>query len=169
MDGKKVIILTTPSTKTTKSREEKKSRHWYDHRSCFIHVKYDTFKSFITQSLQIPISASKVDRKWQFPQWLLRPTKLPVSSYFIWFPTHLTPPLRSALSISDIKDLSETLSGLHNQSNNCMSAQPHADVIKLQWQSVTGTEHDNYSVTLSFFCICIYIWQWERIIEKIYR
>lgn len=126
----------TVCTKVTKPQQDKGHTIGV---CCFIDVKYCTFKSFITQSLQVPISASKVDRKWQFPQWLLRPTKLPVSSYFIWFPTYLTPPLRWALSISDIKDLSGKLSGLHNQSSNSMSAQSHTDVMKLQWQSVTWT------------------------------
>lgn len=61
---------------------------------------------------------SSVDRKWQFPLLRMRPTRLPVSSYFIWFPTHFTPPLRWTLSSSDIKDLSETLSGLKYQSES---------------------------------------------------
>ena len=55
------------------------------------------------------------------------------------FPTHFAPPLRWARSAADIKDLSETLPGLRNQSKSCVSRlhSQRADMVKPRWQTVS--------------------------------
>lgn len=87
----------------------------------FIYTKRNTFKCFFYHSESTGVRLGLVARLMESGSFLCcawDPPGCQSALILFGFPTHFTPPLRWTLSPSDIKDLSETLSGLKYQSES---------------------------------------------------